>query len=101
MDGKAQGEGEKTEKRSFIAMAEHEESIVTEKIEENLRGSSTSSSPDSGEEKTEPSTAVKSKGFRLFAREKPLHLVLGGGQGSRLSNFLYRSCLVHFMPFLF
>ncbi|KAL8141609.1 hypothetical protein V2J09_014641 [Rumex salicifolius] len=62
-------------------MGEHEESKVEsiiEKIEEKLHSDSSSSSSDSDDDKPVPS--LKSKIYRLFGREKPVHKVLGGGK---------------------
>lgn len=62
-------------------MAEHEESKVEsfmEKIAEKIHHHDSSSS-DSDDEKSSISS-LKSKVFRLFGREKPVHKVLGGGK---------------------
>ncbi|KAH8492033.1 hypothetical protein Peur_071944 [Populus x canadensis] len=73
-------------------MAEHEgqresaaESLV-DKITEKISGHDSSSSSDSDNEKFD---AVKSKIFRLFGREKPVHKVLGGGKPADV--FLWRN----------
>ncbi|EYU23406.1 hypothetical protein ABFS82_01G067300 [Erythranthe guttata] len=61
----------------------HGESFM-EKIAEKIHGhgsSSSSSSSDSDDEKT---ASLKSKVYRLFGREKPVHKVLGGGQPADL-----------------
>ncbi|XVF09969.1 hypothetical protein REPUB_Repub07fG0143500 [Reevesia pubescens] len=60
-------------------MAEHEETLV-EKIDEKIEGNSSSSSSDSDDDKPSQSDALKSKVYRLFGREKPLHQVLGAGK---------------------
>ncbi|THG06740.1 reticulon-like protein B1 [Camellia sinensis] len=71
-------------------MADHEESAM-EKITEKLRGddSSSSSSSDSDDVNTSPASSLKSKVFRLFGREKPVHKVLGGGKPADV--FLWRN----------
>ncbi|XP_047340887.1 reticulon-like protein B1 [Impatiens glandulifera] len=66
-------------------MADHEESLM-EKISEKLHGHDSSSS-DSDNDK--PSSSLKSKVFRLFGREKPVHQVLGGGKPADV--FLWRN----------
>ncbi|CAK9137014.1 unnamed protein product [Ilex paraguariensis] len=70
-------------------MAEHEESkveSVMEKISEKIHGhDSSSSSSDSEDDK---SSSLKSKVYRIFGREKPVHKVLGGGKPADL--FLWR-----------
>jgi hypothetical protein len=67
-------------------MAEHEgererEPVVESKVdkitEKTHDHDSSSSSSDSDDDKSD---AVKSKIFRLFGREKPVHKVLGGGK---------------------
>lgn len=70
-------------------MAEHEEPSEAEQIEVKPPNSSCSieSGSETEKEKPEPSaSAVKAKVFRLFGREKPVHHVLGGGQGTFRSN---------------
>ncbi|CAL9149493.1 unnamed protein product [Musa hybrid cultivar] len=55
---------------------------LIEKIKEKIHGGDSSSS-DSDDEKSKASEvaeAVKSKIFRLFGREKPVHRILGGGK---------------------
>ena len=66
------------------SMAEHEgqresaaESLVDKITEKTHDHHSSSSSSDSDDDKLD---AVKSKIFRLFGREKPVHKVLGGGK---------------------
>ncbi|KAG5233790.1 reticulon protein [Salix suchowensis] len=73
-------------------MAEHEgqresaaESLM-DKITEKISVHDSSSSSDSDNEKFD---AVKSKIFRLFGREKPVHKVLGGGKPADV--FLWRN----------
>ena len=62
-------------------MAEHEaskpESLI-EKISEKIHDHHSSSS-DSDDDKSAPSS-LKSKIYRLFGRDKPVHKVLGGGK---------------------
>ncbi|XWS48497.1 hypothetical protein CRYUN_Cryun13aG0082700 [Craigia yunnanensis] len=61
-------------------MAEHDETLM-EKITEKIHGdSSSSSSSDSDDDKPSHAGALKSKVYRLFGREKPLHQVLGAGK---------------------
>ncbi|RRT72970.1 hypothetical protein B296_00020147 [Ensete ventricosum] len=65
--------------------AEQPGETLIEKIKEKIHGgdSSSSSSSDSDDEKSKASEvaeAVKSKIFRLFGREKPVHRILGGGK---------------------
>ncbi|KAH6809678.1 VIRB2-interacting protein 2 [Perilla frutescens var. frutescens] len=56
------------------------ESLV-DKITEKLHGSDSSSSDSDDDNDTKSATdAVKSKIYRLFGREKPVHKVLGGGK---------------------
>ena len=66
-------------------MAEHEESkaeSMMEKIVEKIHrhDSSSSSSDSEDEKKSSASSSLKSKIYRLFGREKPVHKVLGGGK---------------------
>ncbi|XP_054824672.1 reticulon-like protein B1 [Prosopis cineraria] len=70
-------------------MAEHHEhdepksESLLDKIAEKIHDqhSSSSSSSDSDDEKKDSSSSlIKSKIFRLFGREKPVHKVLGGGK---------------------
>ncbi|KAM7522324.1 hypothetical protein LguiA_012226 [Lonicera macranthoides] len=61
-----------------------QESVVEtfmEKIEEKFHGEDSSSDDDSETDvKSLPSSAIKTKIYRLFSREEPLHKVLGGGK---------------------
>ncbi|XP_059304709.1 reticulon-like protein B2 [Lycium ferocissimum] len=70
-------------------MADHagEHESVMEKINDKLHGQDSSSS-DSEDEKISPVEAVKSKIYRLFGRERPVHKVLGGGKPADI--FLWR-----------
>ncbi|URD72684.1 Reticulon [Musa troglodytarum] len=68
-------------------MAEHEEaraaeSSLMEQIKEELHREDSSSSDSDNEKTSEPSAAdaVKAKMYRLFGREKAVHLILGGGK---------------------
>lgn len=66
---------------------------VLDKISEKIHGhdsSSSSSSESEDEKKPEVSAAaeIKSKIFRIFGREKPIHHVLGGGKPADI--FLWR-----------
>ncbi|XP_052171455.1 reticulon-like protein B1 [Diospyros lotus] len=71
-------------------MADNEDSKM-DKITEKLRSdnSSSSSSSDSEDEKMSPSETLKSKVYRIFGREKPVHKVLGGGKPADV--FLWRN----------
>ncbi|XP_022738392.1 reticulon-like protein B1 [Durio zibethinus] len=60
-------------------MAEHEGTLM-EKMAEKIHGDSSSSSSDSDDDKPSHADAHKSKVYRLFGREKPLHQVLGAGK---------------------
>ncbi|KAJ6946166.1 hypothetical protein NC651_001049 [Populus alba x Populus x berolinensis] len=67
-------------------MAEHDKDdsvveSVTEKISEKTHGHDSSSVSDSDHDKSKSSPdSLKSKIYRLFGREKPVHKVLGGGK---------------------
>ncbi|CAM8948281.1 unnamed protein product [Rhodiola kirilowii] len=63
---------------------EHKESLM-ENISEKLHGHDSSSDSDDGEK----AASVKSKIFRLFGREKPVHQVFGGGKPAEI--FLWRN----------
>ncbi|CAN6864895.1 unnamed protein product [Brassica oleracea] len=65
---------------------EHEESIM-EKIAEKIHGHDNSSSSDSDDEKK--ASSIKTKIYRLFGREKPVHKVFGGGKPADI--FLWRN----------
>ncbi|KFK40472.1 hypothetical protein AALP_AA2G000200 [Arabis alpina] len=67
----------------------HEESLM-EKISEKIHGhgDSSSSSSDSDDEKKSDSS-LKTKIYRLFGREKPVHKVFGGGKPADI--FLWRN----------
>ncbi|KAG7548815.1 Reticulon [Arabidopsis suecica] len=70
----------------------HEESIL-EKIVEKIHGhgdsSSLSDSDDDKKSTSSSSSSFKSKIYRLFGREKPVHKVLGGGKPADI--FLWRN----------
>ncbi|XVF12584.1 hypothetical protein REPUB_Repub08aG0131600 [Reevesia pubescens] len=68
-------------------MAEDEDKLM-EKTIEKIHGDSSSSS-DSDDDKLSHSDAPKSKVYRLFGREKPLHQVLGAGK--RADVLLWRN----------
>lgn len=56
-----------------------------DKITEKFHGSDSSSSDsDDDNDIKSAATAVKSKIYRLFGREKPVHKVLGGGRRTAL-----------------
>lgn len=67
-----------------MADQKHEDSPAEssmDKISENIHGNnSSSSSSDSVDDKKSSSSSLKAKVFRLFGREKPVHVVLGGGK---------------------
>ncbi|KAG2302781.1 hypothetical protein Bca52824_031432 [Brassica carinata] len=67
----------------------HEESIM-EKIAEKIHGHDASSSSDSDDDKKASSpSSIKTKIYRLFGREKPVHKVFGGGKPADI--FLWRN----------
>ncbi|XP_022734311.1 reticulon-like protein B2 [Durio zibethinus] len=68
-------------------MAELEGTLM-EKIAEKIHGDSSSSS-DSDDDKPSYADPLKSKVYRLFGREKPLHQVLGDGKPADV--FLWRN----------
>ncbi|XVE58447.1 hypothetical protein DITRI_Ditri04bG0170000 [Diplodiscus trichospermus] len=68
-------------------MAEHEERLM-EKIADKIHGDSSSSS-DSDDDKPSHVNPLKSKVYRLFGREKPIHQVLGAGKPADI--FLWRN----------
>ncbi|KAJ7974116.1 Reticulon-like protein [Quillaja saponaria] len=75
-------------------MADHpgEPESLIEKIAEKIhddKSSSSSSSSDSDDDKPSHTDSVKSKIYRLFGREKPVHKVLGGGKPADV--FLWRN----------
>ncbi|XP_011026963.1 PREDICTED: reticulon-like protein B2 [Populus euphratica] len=76
-------------------MAEHDKDdsvveSVTEKISEKIHGHDSSSGSDSDHEKSKSNPdSLKSKIYRLFGREKPVHKVLGGGKPADV--FLWRN----------
>ncbi|GLT78163.1 hypothetical protein SLA2020_497090 [Shorea laevis] len=65
----------------------HDESLI-DKITDKIHEHDSSSSSDSEDEKSSPST-VKPKIYRLFGRERPVHKVLGGGKPADI--FLWRN----------
>ncbi|KVH91807.1 reticulon-like protein B1 [Cynara cardunculus var. scolymus] len=70
-------------------MSDHEDSkaeSLIEKIQNHKNSSSSSSSSDSDDDSK--ISSVKSKVFRLFGREKPVHQVFGGGKPADV--FLWR-----------
>ncbi|XP_061337810.1 reticulon-like protein B2 [Gastrolobium bilobum] len=76
-------------------MAEHHEheepkgESLLDKISGKIHDHDSSSSSDSDNEKSSSSAPIKSKVFRLFGRERPLHNVLGGGKPADV--FLWRN----------
>lgn len=75
---------------------EHESIVesVMDKITETFKGPDSSSSDSDNEKDTKsPVTSVKSKIYRLFGREKPVHKVLGGGKCMRNFFVLFIVCI--------
>ncbi|CAN1178234.1 Reticulon-like protein B4 [Linum perenne] len=79
-------------------MTEHKEESLMDKISEKIHGgddSSSSSSDSDHDDKPKKSSSpaspssVKSKIYRLFGREQPVHKVLGGGKPADV--FLWRN----------
>ncbi|KAM6592304.1 hypothetical protein CsatA_000007 [Cannabis sativa] len=72
--------------------AEAKSESLIEKITEKIHGhgDSSSSSSDSASEQVKPESpsSVKTKIFRLFGRERPVHQDFGGGKRKDLSLFL-------------
>ncbi|KAF8077415.1 hypothetical protein N665_1038s0009 [Sinapis alba] len=66
----------------------HEESIM-EKIAEKIHGHDASSSDSDDDKKTSSPSSIKTKIYRLFGREKPVHKVFGGGKPADI--FLWRN----------
>ncbi|KAK1588211.1 hypothetical protein Q3G72_020961 [Acer saccharum] len=90
------------ERERESAMTEHQheespvESVVEKTADRDLIHHSSSSSSDSDDDKkssslpsSSVSDSIKSKVFRLFGREKPVHKVLGGGKPADV--FLWRN----------
>lgn len=74
-----------------------ERESMMEKISEKIHhkgdsSSSSSSSDDDNEKKSSSPSSLKSKVYRLFGRERPVHKVLGGGK----RTFTPIPC--HFIP---
>ncbi|KAL8200942.1 hypothetical protein R6Q57_012281 [Mikania cordata] len=59
---------------------DHKEESLMEKISEKVHGLKDDSSSSSDSDDDNKISAMKSKVFRLFGREKPLHSVVGGGK---------------------
>lgn len=71
-------------------MSDHEDSkaeSLMEKIAEKIHGHDSSSSSSSSDSEDE-SSSFKSKVYRIFGREKPVHKVFGGGKPADI--FLWR-----------
>ncbi|AAF24576.1 F22C12.15 [Arabidopsis thaliana] len=66
----------------------HEESIM-EKISEKIHGHDDSSSSSSDSDDDKNSASLKTKIYRLFGREQPLHKLFGGGKPADI--FLWRN----------
>lgn len=74
-----------------------ERESLMDKISEKIHhgggdsSSSSSSSDDEKEKKEKPSSpsSMKSKVYRLFGREKPVHKVLGGGKRTFYLRLVY------------
>lgn len=80
----------------------HEESIM-EKISEKIHGhddSSSSSSDSDDEKKSASSSTLKTKIYRLFGREKPVHKVFGGGKRMDLFFFSLQILILIFTALL-
>ncbi|XP_031380280.1 reticulon-like protein B4 [Punica granatum] len=72
-------------------MADHAgeaEPSLMEKVSEMIHNHDGSSSSDSDDDKPSAVDTMKSKVYRLFGREKPVHKVLGGGKPADI--FLWR-----------
>ncbi|KAM6571923.1 hypothetical protein CsatA_016003 [Cannabis sativa] len=71
--------------------AEAKSESLIEKITEKIHGhgDSSSSSSDSASEQVKPESpsSVKTKIFRLFGRERPVHQVFGGGKQMKCLHF--------------
>ncbi|KAI6672393.1 hypothetical protein NL676_000299 [Syzygium grande] len=79
------------EERSMADHAGDSEPSLMEKMAEKIHGpefSSSSSSSDSDDDKPPTVGSVKSRVWRLFGREVPVHKVLGGGKPADI--FLWR-----------
>ncbi|KAF4367411.1 hypothetical protein F8388_025829 [Cannabis sativa] len=86
-------------------MAERTESVeaksesLIEKITEKIHGhgDSSSSSSDSASEQVKPESpsSVKTKIFRLFGRERPVHQVFGGGKRLLVRTISGRGLIYH------
>ncbi|CAL5383083.1 unnamed protein product [Camellia sinensis] len=81
--------------RSHCGMAEHSESdskgeSFMDTIVEKLHSDDSSSSSFESDSDKNPKSSVKTKIFRLFGREKPLHKVFGGGKPTA-DIFLWRN----------
>lgn len=59
---------------------------VMDKINDKLHGHDSSSDSEDDKGKKSPVDAVKTKIYRLFGREKPVHKVLGGGKRTLLKS---------------
>lgn len=62
-----------------------EESMMGKISEKHHGHDSSSSSSDSETDKPSSPSSVKSKFYRLFGRQKPVHQILGGGKRTLLS----------------
>lgn len=63
-------------------MSDHEEAkaeSIVEKISDKIKGDDSSSSSSSSDSDSD-TTSLKSKVYRIFGRQKPVHKVLGGGK---------------------
>lgn len=59
---------------------------VTDKVNDKFHSHDYSSDSDDDKGKKSPVNAVKTKIYRLFGREKPVHKVLGGGKRTLLKS---------------
>ncbi|KAG0498134.1 hypothetical protein HPP92_002825 [Vanilla planifolia] len=69
-------------------MADRSEDSLMEKIAQKIHEHNSSSSDSDDEKPKSSDPSIKSKIYRLFGREKPVHQVLGGGKPADL--FLWR-----------
>ncbi|KAG0502441.1 hypothetical protein HPP92_002513 [Vanilla planifolia] len=61
-------------------MADRSEDSLMEKIAQKIHEHNSSSSDSDDEKPKSSDPSIKSKIYRLFGREKPVHQVLGGGK---------------------
>lgn len=79
----------------------HEPEPLVEKITEKLpEADSSSSESEADRDIKSTASAVKSKIYRLFGREQPVHKVLGGGKRTALCFERFRSFSLLSLPWL-